>query len=68
MSTIKLSNDFHGTETTVRVPPAVETPWDAWIYIQTDASKSTLRRVKRALCPSGGLPACACGVVRMRVS
>ena len=56
---ITLRNDFHGTETRVRVPVGT-TPWEAW----ADASPAKQARLRRLLC-GAAKGNCTCGVVRM---
>lgn len=56
---LTLRNDFHYTETRVRVP-AGTTPWEAW----ADMPPAKQARLRRILC-GAAKGQCTCGVVRM---
>jgi hypothetical protein len=50
--TVKLSNEFHGTQTTVRIPATADP-----VEWQTEVSDAVRARVRHDLC---GLTGCKC--------
>ena len=64
---VQLTNEFHGTAVTVQVPARIKNQYDAWLYLQEQAShgvpadRRRLARVRRALCPWRD---CQCGTLR----
>ena len=67
MHKITLTNSFHGTRATVRVPDNIKDQIDAWWLLQCQANdgghreRRRLARVRRALCPHSD---CQCGGLR----
>ena len=67
MHKITLTNSFHSTRATVRVPDNIKDQIDAWLHLQVaandggSAERRRLNRVRRALCPHAD---CQCGGLR----
>lgn len=71
MKNMTLTNNFHNTEVTVRVPNCISSETEAWNWICKERERRSgylfwvayrrYNRVKKELC---GITGCCCGIVR----
>ena len=66
MKNITLTNDYHKTSVTVRVPDSIDGQSEAWMNLQAWAGrdisdKRRVQKIRKTLC---GMSDCQCGTVR----